>query len=558
MFAHPPQHRRRLPLIAVVVVLVAAACGGSDPTERGAPVAGALGAAVADEQSFAVATSGDYVADLGFRPDPDGFGFENYGNDPDARNLTAAEMVELFGDDVCAVGSGPTCRLSSAAAIWLHQINGLMAAGHCEGMAALSLVFFAGHDTPEAYGAATTYGLDLDGNEALQRAIARWWATQVVAPANEARLTDGSPNEVLETLSDAMDADEPAELYSILFFQPGFVGGHAVTPYAIEERGDGVMWILVYDNNHPGITRAIEVDTGADTWEYVGSTQPGEPTSAYRGDATTNTLWLSPLSARLGPQRCPVCGGELDDAIAAAGVDELKLTGDGSELAETDFFVRGPAGGRFGRLGGSFVEEIDGAEQIPVLAGARGAPAPVLRVPHVFDLEAVAAGPEGVTTDLTMSYLGAAYDVLVSGIDTASGPARAGFDVAGGEVSFRSGNSTGVTILVALEGDEFHYELEVTVEELDDPSATVELLSPGDDARVGISAGSGGSYSLTLTRFGEGMGDDDRRTLGDVRLEEGEELLLSLDDWVGADPMVLDVLGPSGDPDEPLRSLTVG
>lgn len=554
------EHRRRwwrVPLlVTVALTLVAASCSGSEGATPGAPVVGELGDEVADAASLAVDTGGEYVVDLGFRPEPDGFSFENYVNEPGVANLATSEMVELFGDDVCAFGSGPTCRLSSSAVIWLHQINGLMKAGHCEGMAALSLMFYAGLDSPEQYGAPTTYGLDVDGNESLQRAIARWWATQLVAPAKEQRLEDASPNEVLATLRAAMGGDAPEELYSILFFQPGLEAGHAVTPYAIEDRGDGVTWILVYDNNHPGITRAIEIDTDADTWEYVGSSQPGQEVAAYRGDATTNTLWLSPLSARLGPQRCPVCGGELDDAIVAEGVDELKLTGQGAELAGTDFFVRGPAGRTFGRVDGAPVDEIEEAERVPVLSGARGAPAPILRVPHVFDLEAVAAGPSGVSTDLTMSYLGAAYDVLISGIDTAAGPATAGLDVDAGRVTYTAGDASGATIFVALEGERFHYELEVTIDELDDPGAAVELISPGDDARVGLSAGSAGTYSITLTRFGEDT-PDDRRTLADVRLDDGHELVMSLDSWVGADPLVVEVLDMDPDRDELVRTLTV-
>ena len=93
-------------------------------------------------------------------------------------------------------------------------------------------------------------------------------------------------------------------------------GGHAITPYAVEDRGDGVYWIMVYDNNYPGAARAIEVNTKTDTWNYSGSTNPAEAAGKYEGDAETKTLELAPIAPRLGQQDCPFC-----DTPAAAHVE---------------------------------------------------------------------------------------------------------------------------------------------------------------------------------------------------------------------------------------------
>ena len=88
-------------------------------------------------------------------------------------------------------------------------------------------------------------------------------------------------------------------------------GGHAITPFAVEDKGDGQFAILVYDNNFPGATRAVEVDTNEDTWSYVASTNPDEQSALYEGDARSDTLELDPLSpgARV-PRPCPFCAGE--------------------------------------------------------------------------------------------------------------------------------------------------------------------------------------------------------------------------------------------------------
>src|SRR5215213_2814634 len=85
----------------------------------------------------AVETSGSYVADLGFRPDVNGFGFPNYGGQGET-NLTPSDLQRMFGDTVCASIEGGQCALTPPGNQWLQQINTAMNGGHCEGMAVLS------------------------------------------------------------------------------------------------------------------------------------------------------------------------------------------------------------------------------------------------------------------------------------------------------------------------------------------------------------------------------------------------------------------------------------
>jgi hypothetical protein len=85
----------------VAAALVLAGCGGGGheqivapkQTERKSTLLG--GAASAGEtESYSV--TGDVIADNGFRPWIDGFGFENYGNDAGPENMTPANMVDLL------------------------------------------------------------------------------------------------------------------------------------------------------------------------------------------------------------------------------------------------------------------------------------------------------------------------------------------------------------------------------------------------------------------------------------------------------------------------------
>jgi hypothetical protein len=69
-----------------------------------------------------------------YAPKPNGFKFENYGNDTDSANdLKADDLIRLFGrENVCRTAEGD-CVLTAAAEEWAQrQIKG-MNGGHCEG-----------------------------------------------------------------------------------------------------------------------------------------------------------------------------------------------------------------------------------------------------------------------------------------------------------------------------------------------------------------------------------------------------------------------------------------
>jgi hypothetical protein len=289
----------------------------------------------------------------GFDPNVHGFGFQNYGNTEPVRvtNLTPAEMHRLFGDAACESGSGADCVLTAPARQWMEQTSDEMDNGHCEGMAVLSLRMFHGDARPEDFGAARAFDLRLEGNEPLQRELGYWWATQCAEPV-ESRLR-GTPMEQVERLRDALSRDD-GEHYTIAFWKRDMKGGHAVTPYDVRDRDDGRIDIVVYDNNFPGEERAIEVDPMANTWRYSAAASPDEPESEYEGDASSQTLQLTLMSARARLE-CPFCGardGGMDDDR------EVTSTGNASLLL-TD-----SSGRRVGHVGAALVNEIPGAQVV--------------------------------------------------------------------------------------------------------------------------------------------------------------------------------------------------
>src|SRR5437868_6586346 len=127
-------HLRRFVGLSIIVILAL----GSPVAARTA-IPNAVGSTAKATQD-----NGKIVADSGFRPDKDGFLFENYGANIQVTNLTAADLRRMFGEQVCARVDGDKCDLTPPAQQFMDQVNAAMSGGHCEGMAVLSSLFYTG------------------------------------------------------------------------------------------------------------------------------------------------------------------------------------------------------------------------------------------------------------------------------------------------------------------------------------------------------------------------------------------------------------------------------
>jgi hypothetical protein len=211
------------------------------------------------------------------------FSFENYGGDVKVTNLTPAEMLRMFRDGVCASKvEGDSCELTPSANNWMESNNKGMNGGHCEGMATLSLLFATGKANPQDFGAATAFELKLEGNEKLQREIAYWWATQSVESVQTATLRV-VPSKIVSTLQESLKGTGEAYTFG-LYKRNQPKDGHANTPIAVVDEGDGKVKVKIYENNYPKDDKHFEIDTKAETWKYSASTNPNEPSALYDGD----------------------------------------------------------------------------------------------------------------------------------------------------------------------------------------------------------------------------------------------------------------------------------
>ncbi len=333
-----------------------------------------------------------------------GFAFQNYTNDSmgAVTNLTPVELHRLFGDRVCASGSGATCVLTPPAREFMEQASGIMNGGHCEGMAVLSARMHLGQQSPMMLGGATAHALSLPGNELLQREIGYWFITQVIEPVRSARIP-GTPTEQVSRLRTSFEST--GERYTIAFFKSDMTGGHAVTPIAVRDV-DGMQHIIVYDNNFPDMERAIVVDPAANSWTYEAAATPGDAASVYRGDASMPTLLLVPLSVRTQPLVCPVCGD-----LEMGGTRTVATAGDASVL------ITDASGQRIGHMGDALVNEIAGAEVVAITSDDlwRDQSEPLYRLPGGGDLT-IELSAADVSSPSSLSTFGAGYYVGVEGI----------------------------------------------------------------------------------------------------------------------------------------------
>lgn len=419
---------------AFCIALVSAGCGGGGKS-KAAGAAGVCGPSNPLPASYE--PSGDVIADSGFRPDTNGFGAENYGN-CGQQNLTPASMSDLFGTDLCLSGSGPNCQLDPSAQKWMETTNNQMAGGHCMGFSVAALRFFSGNLDPASYGADKTVDLDIKGNRNLQSLIAEGWVYQFLPSVTGKELT-GPPNAILNVLIDSLKSagdsnrssayPDSGKLYTIKIFNDS--GGHAVTPYAVEDKGNGQYAVLIYDNNYPGITRAIEFDTNANTWKYNASTKPGEAEALYQGDAANTTnMRLDPTGpGETSPQQFSFTSAPNVGSAGSAGstqstlYNQISLIGNPSNHAH--LVISDGKGHVTGFVNGKIVNQIPGVQvgQIASLDNWASTPEPNYLIPRTLgNITVIIDGTDLTKADTeSLTLIGQGFYTEVSDIKLSPG-----------------------------------------------------------------------------------------------------------------------------------------
>jgi hypothetical protein len=494
-----------------------------------------------EAEPFSTGVPGDVVYDLGFNPQDNGFSFSNYGDDIPAINLTDVELRRMFGDQVCSRLDGDECTLTPPAEQWMEQINGAMAGGHCEGMAVLSLMMYTDQVPAADFGGSLASELDIN-DETLQREIAYWWATQTVAPTYTSVIT-GTPMEILDIVQQ-MDAN--GETYSIGIYKEDGSGGHAITPFGVEDRGDGLYAILVYDNNYPGETRELYVDSRDDTWLYEASINPQVESELYTGNADTQTLDLTPTSARLGLQECPFCDGS---GVSSTGGGKLAAADQQSDQQLNQIFLDGEghilitddSDNRLGYVGGKIVNEIPGATYTAYRMDASGnAPEPIYWLPAALDVTITIDGStltEESLTDLVL--IGAGFSIGVEGIYLEPGQVdTAYFYPADQTIAYETEADESPNIVIGIENPEAEadYYFEVQGADMQDGGTiTVFLDSKAGDLLINTEKlNAEGSFDFYVTRITDEF--EEEFAAEEIALQEGALVYVNYAEWTEANP----------------------
>lgn len=476
------------------------------------------------------------IADFNFDPQQNGFSFPNYGDDIPATNLTAAELRRMFGDQVCARLEGDECTLIPPAAQWMEQINGAMSGGHCEGMAVLSLMMYTGQVSPSDFGGSIASDLNIN-DEILQREIAYWWTTQAVSPTYTS-VIKGTPVEILDIVQ---QMEVSGETFTIGIYKEDGSGGHAITPIGVQDKGDGLYAILVYDNNYPGETRELLVDTRDNIWLYEASINPDVQSELYTGNADTQTLDLTPTSARLGQQDCPFCegsafsgtGGKL--AAPARKLNQVFLDGEGHILITDD------NGNRLGYVDGKIVNEIPGADYTAYRMEASGnAPEPIYWLPAELDVTITVDGSaltEETLTDLVL--IGPGYSIGVEEIYLTPGQVDTAYFYPADEmIAYETTADESPSIVFGIENPdaEADYYFEVYgADMLGGGTITVWLDSKAGDLLINTEKLNGeGNFNFYLTRITDEY--EEEFFAEDIILAEGALVYINYAEWSDANP----------------------
>lgn len=345
---------------------------------------------------------GEILASIKFDPKVHGFGFRNFGENPDFdEDLTADDLIRMFGaENVCIEGStARDCVLYETAERWIEESLEKMENGHCDGFSVSALRMFVGRPfkgrkTPADFQPGAAKLFDLKKTQLTSNYVSYYQTLTFLKETYEfrARTFKLKPTEILAAIGEAMESKKEFYTLEVWMRENGkYTRGHSVVPIAVEDMGEEVYRLHVYDNNYPGQTKYVVVDGNKETWRYHTANNPAETARDYYGSAATNTLALKRLSDRSRRRfECPFCdedeeqetdgeeaavrlsrGFSFSDASFAepARRDEqesltVSLSGD------ADLLVTDPAGRRIGYdpLKKAAFNEIPGAIENPITA----------------------------------------------------------------------------------------------------------------------------------------------------------------------------------------------
>jgi hypothetical protein len=489
-------------------------------------------------------SSGAGVVDTGFRPEVNGFSYQNYGDvaqTPDGQqftvvNLTSVEMRRLFGDGVCAATpkADNSCALTPPAEQWMTQNNASMNGGHCEGFAVFSQMAYLGQVDPNTFGAGRVVDLQIKDNEPLQREIAYWFSTQGPTWGQQQVLT---PKEMVEYLISEYTKN-PKSVFRLGIMKEDGTGGHAITAYEVKDQGNGVYWVMVYDNNYPGKERQMVVDTNANTSEYDASINPSVAPDTYKG-TETNKIFVAPNELRLTTFPCDFCtggtGGNKGGSIRAAdapGFNELWTEGYVNVELEDD------QGRKVGYdKDGKFVNEISDAKVQPVMNGTLSEVPPVIKMPTGLGFTAYIYGDDKAADEpASLVMIGKGFYIGVDNIVMAPDQLdQLAFDAEGDFLTYTTDSQESPDIVVGIEKAKADFELDLKAVKVSKGTDIHVLFDQKEDTfAFQTTSDAPAQFSISITRIDENGEEETFDTGSDLLdVDPGKLMYFYFGKWEG-------------------------
>jgi len=488
---------------------------------------------------------GDAVADTGFRPEVNGFSYQNYGDTavtPDGEpftvtNLTSVELRRLFGDDVCAAPAAEdgSCKLTPPAEQWMEQNNASMNGGHCEGFAVFSQMAYLGQIDPTQFGANQVIDLQIKDNELLQREIAYWFSTQGPTWEQQQVL---SPNEMVQYLISEY-SNNPDNVYRLGIMKEDGTGGHAITAYEVKDQGNGVYWVMIYDNNYPTQERHMVVDTNANISEYDASINPSVEPDTYRG-TENNKIFVASNELRLTTFPCPFCNG-----AAAGGNKGGNILAAGEQTFNeiwTEGYVNVELEDDQGRIvgydkDGKFVNEITDATVQPVMNGPLSEVPPIIRMPTGLGFTAYIYGDEkAADIPASLVMIGKGFYIGVDNIVMAPDQLdQLVFDAEGDFLTYTTDAQETPDIIVGIEKPQADFELDLKAVEAS-PGTDIHVLfdQKEDTFAFQTTSDAPAQFSISITRIDEN-GDEETFDTGDelITIDPDKIMYFYFGKWEG-------------------------
>ncbi len=500
------------------------AAGDSTDATATAPADTATTAATATPAGDAVV-----VVDTGFRPAANGFAIPNYGDtgvDPATNqtfpvvNLTSVEMRRLFGDAVCAAPaeSNGTCLLTPPADQWMQQNNSSMNGGHCEGFAVLSQLIYGGIVDPKPFGADRTIDLKIPGNELLQRELAYWFTTQGPTWGMQQTL---APKDMVDYLKVEYGKDAK-NIFRLGILKADKTGGHAITAYEVKDQGNGIYWVMVYDNNYPNQERHMTVDYAANTWEYEAAINPTVQPDIYKG-GVDNPIFVAANQPRLSTFPCPFCN---TPAASSKGGSGLAATAPQYNEVFVEGYVNVELQDDQGRkIGydekGKFVNEISEAKVLHSFNGTVKEVVPTIQMPTGMNFTAYLWGDDhAAEIPASLVMVGKGFYVGVEDLVMAPGQEdQLTVDGTGDAISYKTDAAESPTLIAGIEKPGADFELVLkAVQAAKGTDIAVTFDQKEDTFAFQTTSDGPAKFNISITRL-DTNGKEETFDLGDTPID---------------------------------------